>query len=249
MPSASSARSTPIDYVACGSIHTPPRCRLPHWAAEYLQLCRRLAPTTQETYQRDLERYVLPRFGHDRLGQLPADEIENWLNDEIVAGLAPSSVHRHYRTLRRVLQVAVQKQKLLANPCDRVDPPRVPKREMTFLDWDEAMRLAEAHGERYRALIYAALDSGMRWSELVGLRRGKVELRDRKVRVTEQLVQLSDGTFHRKEPKTAARERSITISEFTATLLAAHVDRFDRGPHRRRSRSSPNWPSDPGYGH
>ena len=196
------------------------------WAAEFLQLCRRLAPTTQETYRRDLERYVLPRFGHYRIGQLPADEIENWLNDEIAAGIAPSSVHRHYRTLRRMLQVAVQKQKILANPCDRVDPPRVPKREMTFLDWDEAVRLAEAHGERYRALVYLAVDSGMRWSELVGLRKGKVAMLDRKVRVTEQLVQLADGTFHRKEPKTAAGVRSITISAFTATLLAAHFDRF-----------------------
>lgn len=196
------------------------------WAAEFLQLCRRLAPTTQETYQRDLVRYVLPRFGHYRLGQLPADEIENWLNDEIAGGLAPSSVHRHYRTLRRMLQVAVQKQKLLVNPCDRVDPPRVPKREMTFLDWDEAVRLAEAHGERYRALIYLAVDSGMRWSEVVGLRRGKVEQRSRKVLVTEQLVQLADGTFHRKEPKTAAGVRSITISVFTATVLASHLDRF-----------------------
>src|SRR6202034_4145473 len=43
----------------------------------------------------------------------PPDEIENWLNDEIEGGIAPSSVHRHYRTLRRVLQVAVEKQKMV----------------------------------------------------------------------------------------------------------------------------------------
>ncbi|MEO8264439.1 MAG: hypothetical protein ABI706_02905 [Ilumatobacteraceae bacterium] len=49
------------------------------WADEFLSLCRRLSPTTQETYRRDLDKYVLPRFGAYRLGQLPADEIENWL--------------------------------------------------------------------------------------------------------------------------------------------------------------------------
>ena len=59
------------------------------WAEEFLSLCLRLSPTTQETYRRDLDKYVLPRFGAYRLGQLPADEIENWLNDEIVAGIAP----------------------------------------------------------------------------------------------------------------------------------------------------------------
>jgi integrase len=196
------------------------------WAEEFLALARRLSPTTQDTYRRDLERYVLPRFGEYRLGRLPADEIENWLNDEAADGIAPSSVHRHYRTLRRMLAVAVEKQKILSNPCDRVQPPRVPTREMMFLTWEEAIDLAEAHSERYRALIYLAVDSGMRWSELVGLRRARLDLRLRKVRVTEQLVRRANGEWLRKEPKSAAGVRSITISPFTATLLAEHLERF-----------------------
>lgn len=74
-----------------------------------------------------------------RHAAIPPDEIENWLNDEIEAGIAPSSLHRHYRTLRRVLQVAVDKQRIVSNPCDRVEPPRVPRREMVFLDWKQAV--------------------------------------------------------------------------------------------------------------
>lgn len=194
------------------------------WAEEFLSLARRLSPTTQETYARDLKRYILPRFGTYRIGRLPADEVENWLNDEIAAGLAPSSVHRHYRTLRRMLQVAVEKQKIPANPCDRVQPPRVPRREMVFLTWEGAVDLAEAINERYRALIYLAVDSGMRWSELVGLRRAKVDLIRRKVRVTEQLIHLESGEWLRKETKTNAGVRSITISSVTAAILADHIE-------------------------
>ena len=196
------------------------------WAGEFLSLARRLSPTTQQTYARDLTRYILPRFGTYRLGRLPADEIENWLNDEIAAGFAPSSVHRHYRTLRRVLQVAVEKERIPTNPCERVQPPRVPKREMAFLGWDQAVDLAESINERYRALIYLAIDSGMRWSELIGLRRSKVDLQRRKVRVTEQLIRLEGGEWLRKEPKTAAGTRSITISAFTTTALGEHLDRY-----------------------
>jgi integrase len=135
------------------------------WSEEFLALSRRLSQTKQETRKRDLTKYVLPRFGSYRLGRLPADEIENWLNDEVAAGIAPSSVHRHYRVLRRMLQVAVEKERILANPCDRVQPPRIPKREMAHLSWEQVVDLAEAHVERYRALIYLAVDSGMRWSE------------------------------------------------------------------------------------
>jgi len=196
------------------------------WAEEFLSLCRRLSPTTLEAYRRDLRKYVLPRFGSYRLGRIPPDEIENWLNDEIDAGIAASSVHRHYRTLRRMLQVAVDKQKILTNPCARVQPPRVPKREMAFLTWQGVAALANAHNDRLRTFVYFAVDTGMRWSELVGLRRGDVDAATRKIRVTSQLVRLESGEWVRKEPKTPASIRSITISQFTANLLSSHLDAY-----------------------
>jgi hypothetical protein len=43
------------------------------WVEEFLKLARRLSPTTVQTYRRDLDRYVLPRFGAYRIGRLPAD--------------------------------------------------------------------------------------------------------------------------------------------------------------------------------
>lgn len=228
------------------------------WAEEWLSLCRRLAERTQETYRRDLSRFVLPRFGSYRLGHLPADEIENWLMDEIDSGIAPSSVHRLYRTLRRMLQVALEKQKILTNPCDRVDPPRVPKREMTFLDWDGVMMLADAITPRYPALVILAVDSGMPWSELVGLRRSKLDLGNRKVRVTEQLVRLDDGTFDRKNPRpppAPARSRSrrsrrpFCVITSTITPTGVVTDWSSRTPladlwrHRASSRTTSARPA------
>jgi len=199
---------------------------LAEWAETFMSLARSLAPTTQETYRRDLDRYVLPALGSRRLGQLHPEEIEQWLNDELESGLASSSVHRHYRTLRRMLQSAVEKDRLLANPCDRVHPPKVTTRKMAVLDWKQAVTLAEAHSDRYRALIYLALDSGMRWGELTGLRCDSLDVARRKVRVTEQLVELADNTRVRREPKTSAGVRSITISTTTAAILERHLDTY-----------------------
>jgi len=128
--------------------------------------------------------------------------------------------------LRRMLQVAVDKQRILTNPCARVQPPRVPKREMAFLSWQEVAALANAHNHRLRTFVYLSVDSGMRWSELVGLRRGDLDVATRKVRVTTQLVRLESGQWLRKEPKTPASIRSITISQFTANLLSSHLDPY-----------------------
>jgi integrase len=66
----------------------------------------------------------------------------------------------------------------------------------------------------------------MRWSELIGLRQTKLDLRHHKVRVTDQLVRLNNGEWLRKEPKTSAGVRSITISTTTASVLAEHLEQF-----------------------
>jgi integrase len=46
------------------------------------------------------------------------------------------------------------------------------------------------------------------------------------VRVTDQLIRLETGEWVRKEPKTGASVGSITISPFTASVLARHLERF-----------------------
>ena len=200
---------------------------LREWSEAFFASSLSLAPTSLATYRRDLGTYVLPAFGDHRLSRLNAEEIEQWLGAELARGISPSSVHRHYRTLRRVLQAAVEKDRLLTNPCARVRPPRVPTRPMAILTWAQSVALAEAHPAHLKPMIYLALDSGMRWSELVGLRRGQVDLVRHKVRVTEQLLRV-DGEWLRRPTKTSAGVRSITISSSTAEMLERHLaDRPD----------------------
>lgn len=200
---------------------------LHEWSEKFLSLSRRLAEKTQETYRRDLEGFILPRFGSFRIGHMPeSDEIEDWLLDEIDAGIAPSSVHRHYRTLHRVLEAAVEKKKILVNPCANVRPPVVPRRQMAVLDWPEVFDLADAMPERYRAMIFLAVDSGLRWSELVGLRKTRVDLDSCKVSVQEQLIRLDSGEWVWRRPKSKAGIRTISISPFTTRMLAEHIERF-----------------------
>jgi integrase len=66
----------------------------------------------------------------------------------------------------------------------------------------------------------------MRSSKLVGLRRSAIDLRERKIRVTEQLIRLGAGQWLRKKPKTKSSIRSITISTFATSSLADHLKRF-----------------------
>ena len=188
------------------------------WADAYLTTVVSLRPGTVATYSRDLRRYVLPHLGTIPLGRLGPLDIRAWLAEELARGLAPSSVHRHYRTLRRVLEVAVETELLSKNPCTAVAPPTVPTREIRFLTAAEVADLAEALSPWYRTFIYTAAYTGLRWGELTGLRRKRVDLLRHTITVAEQLTAV-DGKLVWGEPKTKAGRRTLSISAFLAEKL------------------------------
>ncbi|MEA2827706.1 MAG: hypothetical protein QOG43_2145 [Actinomycetota bacterium] len=204
--------------------------KLAHWVEEFLRTAHDLDPSTRATYERDLRRYVLPRFGDTAMCKIRKLDVRAWINDELGEGLAASSVHRHFRTLRRVLNVAVEHELLARSPCVGLSGPRVEATEMRFLNAEEVRRVAEELPQQFRTLVYTAAYTGMRWGELIGLRRGSVDLAAPAITVVEQLVIL-DGSWVRKTPKTAAGRRRITLPAFLAELLAVQLEeRAGPGP-------------------
>jgi integrase len=97
---------------------------------------------------------------------------------------------------------------------------------MRCLTPTEVVRLAGGLDPWFRPFVYTAVETGMRWSELVGLRRSAVDLLRHRTAVTEQLVYIGGdrhagrtGRWVRPQPKTRAGIRSISISRFLAEQL------------------------------
>ena len=206
------------------------RLTLAEWTATYLATVTNLRPTTFATYQRDLDRYVLPRFGHLPLARIRPLDIRAWLSDELAAGIAPTSVHRHFCTLRRLLRVAVETDLLVKSPCTGIKAPPVEPQEMRFLTATDVHRLAEEMQPHFRVLVYTAAYAGLRWGELIGLKRARVDPVARTITVLEQLVEVK-GAFLWQPPKTRAGRRRITIPAFLADMLAEQLaHRAGTGP-------------------
>ncbi|MGH2690316.1 MAG: tyrosine-type recombinase/integrase [Actinomycetota bacterium] len=208
--------------IARGEYADPRRARMTvaEWADEWLAGARRLSTGARETYRRDLDRYILPQLGNLPVGRLDPATIDRYLAG---VDLAPSSVHRHYRTLHRMLRVAVDRGVIARNPCGPVEAPRIPPVDRRVLDVDEVDRLADAISPRYRAWLLVAVYGGLRWSESIGLRRRRVA--GARLEVVEQLVRRSSGEWERVEPK-ARSIRTITLPAFVADELGGHLDRY-----------------------
>jgi aminopeptidase N len=77
------------------------------FSEEWLASVMNLGQGGRDTYERDLDRYILPALGGLKLKDLTTKLIDDFLSAEPELGLAPSSVHRHYRVIHRLVEVAI----------------------------------------------------------------------------------------------------------------------------------------------
>jgi integrase len=78
---------------------------------------------------------------------------------------------------------------------------------------------------RYRALVLVAAFGGLRWGELAGLRRKRVDLERGTVTVAEQLLEVN-GAFSVGPPKSAAGRRAVSLPALVVEALAEHLARY-----------------------
>ena len=206
------------------------RITLAEWAKRWQATTTNLRPTTRDLYAYLLRRFLLPTFGKAALSSIDALAVRAWLANLQAQQLSPSTVAKAYRLLSRMLGAAVEAGYLLRNPCTVKGAGQEQAPEMRFATVAQIAALAEAVGDRYRALVLVAAYGGLRWGELVGLKVKRVDLLYGRVTVAEQVAEVN-GHLIPGPPKTAAGRRTITLPAVAAAALAEHLAEFaEPGP-------------------
>lgn len=86
--------------------------------------------------------------------------------------------------------------------------------------------LAEATVEPYRPMVWLGALVGLRFSEVAGLRVGRLDLLNRSLSVEETVTRDGRGGAVLGPPKSAASRRTIAIPSMLAESLADHVRRM-----------------------
>ena len=68
--------------------------------------------------------------------------------------------------------------------------------------------------------------AGMRWGELVGLRRENVDLAAREIRIVETTAELDKGDLLPETPKSRAGRRTVAFPAELVPELRWHLERF-----------------------
>lgn len=156
---------------------------------EHLQVERRASAHTVDAYRRDLA--ALQAWAEAQSADpaaLDADALRAFVAAEHRRGLAPKSLQRRLSACRSWYQWLLHNGAIAANPAAQVRAPRAPRKLPQVLDVDEAVHLVEVDpeaplGRRDRALLELFYSSGLRLSELCGLRWRDLDLDDGQVTV------------------------------------------------------------------
>jgi integrase len=152
------------------------------------------AGKTHEANER-CAKHLKAAFGTCRLVDITADSIDFYLRErlrqrvrikaklgyKLLGAIKPTTIHQEFRVLRRMLNVAVHKKLLAANPCSGVEFPVAVKGLFRphYVAWSEQQKI-EASGPQYlRNVIRIITESGLRiYRELTPMRKDQVDLQN-----------------------------------------------------------------------
>jgi integrase len=196
------------------------------WAERWQQTAADLRPGTRTVYGYLLRRFLMPAFAPIPLGRIDPLTIRAWLGSLHDAGeVTPTTIAKAYRLLRRILNVAVEAGYLPRNPAAIKGAGIERAGEMRHVTIPQLHALAGAVPGRYRAMVLVAGYGGLRWAELVGLRRRHVDLTGARLHVVEQAAEVA-GKFIVSPPKTEAGRRVVTLPAVVVAALGEHLDRY-----------------------
>lgn len=171
---------------------------------------RQASAHTCDAYRRDLA--ALAAWAASRgltIESLDGEHLRGFIADEHRRGCAPKTLQRRLSACRSFYGWLLRHRRVAANPVAGVRAPKAPRKLPQVLDPDEARALVETPvdaplGLRDRALLELFYSSGLRLSELCGLRWGQVDLDDGLV------------TVHGK----GSRERIVPVGSHARAALA-----------------------------
>ncbi len=190
---------------------------------------------TWEDYDRIVSRRLIPDLGHIPLKQLQPQDIESYYArlakngrvDGKAGGLSPRSVLHIHRVLTKALRYAMKNGMIARNVALLVENIGKPhQKEMNVLDAQGVKKLLEAaQGSEYYPILRLALLTGMRRSEILGLRWKDVDLSLGHIAVIQALHVLRGGQIVYESPKSAKSRRQIALSPVAVLVLKAHLEK------------------------
>jgi integrase len=230
---AKAAREKLRVEIRAGEAVTPSRTTFAEVADDFLRLFESLVEAgerserTLDLYKQRNRCYLEPPFGRLPIQKVAPEHVSRLLAELRSAGKKPWTIKGIYVLLGGVFNHAMSRGLIAESPLKRLSRAERPKARASskprVLSHNEILRLLAHTIDTYRPLMATAVFSGMRLSELLGLRWQDVDFEAGLVHVRVQLSRATKQKPARLLPlKTDAGARNIVLLPELAELLRGH---------------------------
>jgi integrase len=182
------------------------------------------APSTLAKYDGVWRLHVEPNLGRFPLAAIARADVEQ-MRDAVLRAAGPWQATEAVKLTRALLARACKADVLVRNPASAVEMPKTCRTRPRILTPAELEAVVGGLDERWRALALTSAYASLRWSEAVALKVEDLDVKGRRLRVDEKVVEVA-GAFEWGSPKTARSARWVDLPELLMPILAAHLLRF-----------------------
>ncbi|MBW2940505.1 site-specific integrase [Zhongshania aquimaris] len=183
---------------------------------DWLVSCqKRHAYSTVRDYNSAVRFHLEPRFGHYTLDELNRQEIETWING---LDISAKRINNILIPLRQIMERAFHDELIDNNPMSRIKNLKIQTREPEPFTLKEIDAILEQLKGSPKNAVQFGFWTGLRTSELLGLKWENVSIDEGTAVIKEALVY---GRM--KQPKTRAGERKISLHENALLAIKAQL--------------------------
>jgi integrase len=175
-------------------------------------------PDTYATDEYHLRAHILPALGECQVSKVTPADVQVFVND-LASRLAPRTVRRSFGVARAMFAHAVASDMIARSPCRYIKLPVVRQERRRVPTPEELARLAAAMPAIYRPMIYLGVVLGLRFSEVAGLRVGRIDFARSVLTVAETITRDGKGRPVSGPPKSSASNRTISLPRQLTDLI------------------------------
>ncbi len=159
---------------------------------DYLSYQKRFSVHSITAYQNDLDTFwaYANQEGYTSLNELNHLVIRSWLVSLMESGMEARSVNRKISTLKSYYKFLIREEKVELNPMAKIISPKTAKKLPVFVDITHMENLFDFdvfepgfEGHRNRMILLLFYQTGMRLSELTGLKKGDIDFSNGQLKV------------------------------------------------------------------
>jgi integrase len=195
-----------------------------------------MEPTTREGYTYSIHAHIMDHFGPMRMREILASHVREWVTKLKKSGVSPATIRLNKAILSAVFTTALTDEVTVLHPVRGVKIPTVPEKDMQIVTPEEFdvfyQHLPDVVAQM---LVEAAIESGMRWGELVELRPKDINLRTGIVTVSRKVVEVNPkfhpdgGRFIVQEYPKDKQIRRFKLSPQVIAKLKAYIEALRLG--------------------